>query len=282
MRSPPTDSMVLPKISRGSGHPARQVIVTTSWDDEHSSNLKLADLLRATRLRATFYIPTGSLGIGEALTTGDLCDLAAAGFEIGAHTVTHPVLTDVHGERLRSEVTDCKLRLEEIIGREVASFCYPKGRYNAEVMQALSEAGYRGARTVRMLFCGMPQRPFEIPTTLQTYPHEASTYVRNLVKRRALADLARSLRDIVRADDWVALGKALFDKVLKAGGTWHLFGHSWETERENRWDAVRELLSYVSNRPEVQYVTNGELAELIRSGYRLRDEATAAAQTLAH
>jgi peptidoglycan/xylan/chitin deacetylase (PgdA/CDA1 family) len=255
-----------------------RVIVTTSWDDEHTSNLRLAELLRSVNLPATFYVPTASLGIGQAMTGGDLCDLAAQGFEIGAHTVTHPVLTEISVEQMRSEVTDCKIRLEEILGREVVSFCYPKGKYNNEVVQALRNAGYRGARTVRMLFSGLPRHAFEIPTSLQSYPHEATTYVRNLVKRRAFGDLAKMSREIARGEDWVQLGKALFDRVLERGGSWHIFGHSWEIDRENRWDAVRELLSYVSNRSGVDYVTNAELAEMIRSQYRQEQELAAAQQ----
>ena len=62
------------------------------------------------------------------------------------------------------------------------------------------------------------------------------------------------------AGDWVALGKRLFDRVLREGGVWHLFGHSWEIEQRGLWDGLAELTRYVARRPGVTYLTNGGLA----------------------
>ena len=39
-----------------------RVFVTTSWDDEDRSGLKVAQLLSRNRLPGTFYVPTGRLG----------------------------------------------------------------------------------------------------------------------------------------------------------------------------------------------------------------------------
>jgi peptidoglycan/xylan/chitin deacetylase (PgdA/CDA1 family) len=49
------------------------------------------------------------------------------GVEIGAHTLTHPVLRWLPPEDQEREVGECKRRLEGIIGREVFSFSYPFG-----------------------------------------------------------------------------------------------------------------------------------------------------------
>src|SRR5262249_18021713 len=129
----------------------KTVVVTTSWDDGDVWNLKLAEKLAARGLPATFYTPTGSLGQDSTMTAAQLRDLAGSGFEIGAHTVTHPVLSDLTGDVLKREVVECKRALEDILGREVPSFAYPKGRKNSEVARRLEEAGYRSARGLRML-----------------------------------------------------------------------------------------------------------------------------------
>jgi peptidoglycan/xylan/chitin deacetylase (PgdA/CDA1 family) len=47
--------------------------------------------------------------------------------EVGAHTVTHPVLSRLPMERQREEVAGSKRQLEEILGRPVSSFAYPYG-----------------------------------------------------------------------------------------------------------------------------------------------------------
>jgi hypothetical protein len=35
------------------------------------------------------------------------------------------------------------------------------------------------------------------------------------------------------------MGKILFDRVLKEGGVWHLFGHSWQIEEMGLWDDLK-------------------------------------------
>jgi hypothetical protein len=112
-----------------------------------------------------------------------------------------------------------------------------------------------------------------MPTTVQTYPHGRSNYVRNLIRIGAFGFLLKSVPDLVRFQDWFQLGKAKFDRVLQTGGVWHLYGHPWEIEKLGLWAQLSEMLEYVSNRSGVQYVTNGQLLELVKG-----DAATAAEQ----
>ncbi|MCL5961438.1 MAG: polysaccharide deacetylase family protein, partial [Chloroflexi bacterium] len=54
---------------------------------------------------------------------------------IGAHTVTHPILSRLPVSMQRAEVNESKTFLEEILGHRVASFAYPYGKpadYGAE------------------------------------------------------------------------------------------------------------------------------------------------------
>jgi len=245
----------------------KMIVVTTSWDDDHRSNLKLAELLAARGLPGTFYVNTGRLGEHSALSPTELRGLLDAGFEIGAHTVTHHVLSRLNLRDLAREVVECKNVLEEILGEEVTSFAYPKGRYNTEVIAQVKAAGYHGARGVRLLSlsCTFPQ--FEMPTTIQAYPHRKTGYVKNLVRRYELGSLLRSSLLIGTSKSWLELGKALFDRAVRDGGAWHLWGHAWETERIGGWLELEEMLDYVSGRQSqgVQYLTNAELFELARS-----------------
>ncbi len=69
------------------------------------------------------------------------------GIEIGSHTMTHPILTNISDERLRRELYESKLRLEEALGRQVEQFCYPNGDNDERVQCEVARAGYRVAVT---------------------------------------------------------------------------------------------------------------------------------------
>lgn len=249
----------------GNSNSAKTVVVTTSWDDGDLHDLKLAELLASRKLPGTFYVPTGSLGKASTMSPAHLRELASAGFEIGAHTVTHPILSDLRGAALTREVVECKQVLEETLGSEVPSFAYPKGRGNSAVVTQLKQAGYRSARGLRMLSLSCDFPPFDMPFTVQAYPHPWTNYARNLIRRGEIVALGKSFRQIRRSRNWVELGKALFDRALREGGAWHLVGHSWETEKICGWSELEEMLGYVSGRDGVRYLTNGQLAQAAQS-----------------
>jgi peptidoglycan-N-acetylglucosamine deacetylase len=215
-------------------------------------------------VRGTFYVPTGNLGSDSRFAAEDLRALSAAGFEIGAHTVSHAILTTLGSQDLTREISECKRALQQILGTEVSMFCYPKGRFNAEVVDALRLAGYRGARGTQMLASSSTLNRFAIPTTVQAFPHRRSNYVRNLVRLLAVRALIESIPDLVRFQNWLQLGKARFDRVLRDGGVWHLYGHPWEIEKLGLWTQLEEMLEYVGNRSGVLYVTNGQLLDLVK------------------
>jgi peptidoglycan/xylan/chitin deacetylase (PgdA/CDA1 family) len=83
----------------------------------------------------------------SSCTWEQLREMAAAGIEIGSHTVTHPILTRVPADRLRRELEESRGRLEDMLGRPVTSFCYPNGAYDRIVRDAVERAGYRLAVT---------------------------------------------------------------------------------------------------------------------------------------
>lgn len=236
-------------------------IVTTSWDDGDPKDLKIAELLWARQLRGTFYVPNiGYLG-KKVLTAKDLQSLCEEGFEIGGHSVSHISLPGLPAERLKHEVGRCKEKLQQIINNPVIMFCYPYGHYTRPVLREVQNQGYVGARTVSMLATAPEFLAFEMPTTLQAYPHPPLTYLRNLGKNRNVSGVWAYLTRFRRSKTWVELGKQLFREVFENGGIWHLYGHSWEIEELNLWDDLRELLDYVCHRPLVKYVNNGQLVQ---------------------
>lgn len=86
--------------------------------------------------------------------------------EVGAHTVTHPVLSTLPPASQRDEVLGSKARLEEILDRPVTSFAYPHGSksdYTAETVGIVREAGFACSCSN---FRGLVERstdPFQLP-----------------------------------------------------------------------------------------------------------------------
>ena len=95
-------------------------------------------------------IPTRPPREYRPMTWEQLRALAAEGFDVGAHTRTHPILSHVGGRRLCDEIGGCKEQLEQELGRPIAHFAYPNGcreDYTAETIEAVAHAGYTAAVT---------------------------------------------------------------------------------------------------------------------------------------
>jgi len=244
-------------------------IVTTSWDDGDRADMKVAALLRARAIPGTFYVPIQREVTPFPASVTELIALAAEGFEIGAHTFSHSNLPELSQEKLTHEVASCKDMLQQAIGNTVSMFCYPWGRFNQKVVRELKRCGYDGARTTRMLCADLRFSPFEMATTLQAYPHSRGAYLRNLMRPPKLTRLFSYMTGLDRCQNWVEMGRRLFDRMLDKGGMWHLYGHSWEIESLGLWSELQEMLDYVQGREGVLYLTNGELARLLRNGHGL-------------
>jgi peptidoglycan/xylan/chitin deacetylase (PgdA/CDA1 family) len=255
--------------------PAR--IVTTSWDDGDPKDLRIAEFLHARGIPGTFYVPIQGCQRSRSLGASDLRMLHGAGFEIGGHTVSHRSLNKLRTQEVEYEVRTCKDMLEQLTGDRIRMFCYPNGRYSSEVVKLVKASGYEGARTTRMLLLSSEFYPFEMPTTVQAYPHNRAAYLRNLGRAKNLPGLWNYATELSGLNNWIALGKELFDRVLQRGGIWHLYGHSWEIDELGIWNDLRQMLDYVSRRTGVTYLTNGQLVAYARSAKRDRRHQPAAA-----
>ena len=94
--------------------------------------------------RAGSRVPTHLM-----MTSKQVRALHAAGMEIGAHTVTHPILAEIPLARARQEIDASRVRLEQITGAKVRLFAYPNGKprrdYHAEHAALARELGFDAA-----------------------------------------------------------------------------------------------------------------------------------------
>ena len=83
------------------------------------------------------------------LSWEELRELGEGGLvEIGAHTVTHPLLSAHSPDFQREEIQQGKVYLEEKLERPVASFAYPYGNYTPETVRLAREARFDCACSV--------------------------------------------------------------------------------------------------------------------------------------
>ncbi|MEJ5173103.1 MAG: polysaccharide deacetylase family protein [Hydrogenothermaceae bacterium] len=84
------------------------------------------------------------------------------GIEIGSHTLTHPFLTKIDIKEAKKEIEKSKKILEDKLGIEITSFCYPYGDYNEKIRDLVEEAGYRYGFTTKDGSFEVSDDPFQI------------------------------------------------------------------------------------------------------------------------
>jgi peptidoglycan-N-acetylglucosamine deacetylase len=239
----------------------RETYVTTSWDDGHPLDLRIAELLNKYGLRGTFYVPKRAEF--ETMTDGQLRELSTR-FELGAHTLDHTVLTGVGVAFAWEEIAGGRLWLEDTVGAACSMFCPPRGKYSARHIGMVNRAGFLGLRTVELLSLKYPrvvQGVAVMPTTCQVFSHRATAYVKNALKRQNFTALWEYVRTGCPRE-WDVIARKWLDHATRCGGIFHLWGHSWELDGFHQWQRLEEVLRLLSEltSPE-QAVTNGQLCK---------------------
>lgn len=131
------------RLLRQGALPAGRPTVVLTFDDAYANFYEQAFPLLVERgMPSTLYVPTGFVDgtapapiIGtehlDACTWAQLAEMQRSGLvEIGAHTRSHPKLTQVPLEWAREEIAASQAVLERRLGAKVTSFCYPVGLWN--------------------------------------------------------------------------------------------------------------------------------------------------------
>jgi peptidoglycan/xylan/chitin deacetylase (PgdA/CDA1 family) len=101
------------------------------------------------------------------MTSEQAAGLARCGFELGGHTVTHPILAQVNLATARDEVARGRARIEELTGRRAGLFAYPNGKPQRDYVGAsaalVRDLGFDGAVTTSPGAARVGSDPFQIP-----------------------------------------------------------------------------------------------------------------------
>ena len=118
-----------------------QPVVALTFDDgtDPANTRAIFAILQSSGVAATFF------PFGNAMRADPSFwpQVVAAGYPIGNHSMTHPVLTDLSDAHLRSEINDATVVITQLSGRPPISFMRPPyGAWDQRVAAAAVAGGY--------------------------------------------------------------------------------------------------------------------------------------------
>jgi peptidoglycan/xylan/chitin deacetylase (PgdA/CDA1 family) len=143
---PVTLQRVYDHWTKGAPLPSRPIVL--SFDDGYLSQYTRAyKTLLPYRWSGVENLEVNFLQPYSGLRPWRVRKMIAAGWEIDAHTLTHPDLTRVSDAQLVSEVAGSRAAIRNRFHVPVNFFCYPAGRYDAHVVAEVQRAGFLAATT---------------------------------------------------------------------------------------------------------------------------------------
>ena len=146
-----TTSMLVDAITKGASLPPHPIIITfdDSWGSQYTNAFPVMEQYGFTGVLYTVvgYInkPSGLDTDPLYLTTDQIKEMAAAGWEVGSHTETHQNVTVMTDDQLHFEIVQSRKDLEQQLGVPILTFAYPFGGANSGVTDYVHFAGYIAA-----------------------------------------------------------------------------------------------------------------------------------------
>jgi peptidoglycan-N-acetylglucosamine deacetylase len=234
--------------------------LTLSIDDGHPKDLNMAEMLGGFNIRATFYIPIKNPE-RNLMENSEIRSIAEH-FEIGGHTYNHTPLNKITKKMMEREVVDGKDSMEQLLGKQIISFCYPRGKFNDMAINVVKNAGFVGARTCMYFLNDFPENSYLWGVSTHAHHHSMVIQARHALLERNFRGLLNYFKIQKGTLDWVDQFKLVVDYVERYGGIAHLYLHSWEIDQNNEWGKLEGLLCYLAFKKDLKRATNGELFKL--------------------
>jgi peptidoglycan/xylan/chitin deacetylase (PgdA/CDA1 family) len=136
-------SQIVEAITRGAPLPDRPVVIT--FDDGNLDVFTNAfPIMQKYGFSGVMYIVVNFLYTDGYMGIDQIKGMAAAGWEVGSHSMTHADLRYDH-DRLNFEIAQSRIDLQEALGVPVMSFAYPFGETDTVVSQQVKDYGYTSA-----------------------------------------------------------------------------------------------------------------------------------------
>lgn len=235
------------------------ILFTTSWDDGHPLDLRMAEVLDKHGFKGTFFVPLRNCSGDPVLEPRQIRELATR-HELASHTRNHVYLDGVSSAIAKKEIEAGKAMLEEIIGYPVDGFAYPGGHYRRDTVDLVRGARFRYARTTENFRLDAGSDLFRLPTTMQFYPHSRSIYLRNFLKLGHYGRRAKIFVSAMIRPEPLACLEGLLAPTHGRGIVIHVWGHSREIESLGMWNSLDRFLKCVAEIvPVCNRITNRDL-----------------------
>jgi len=214
--------------------------VTFSYDDGVLQDERFVKILNRYNLKCTFNINSGISRGTHPFQAGDIIvdrfDMDELiplyeGHEVAAHTVSHPVLTELTEEEIRRELIEDKEAIEKRFGSVVEGMAYPFGAYDDKVVRLLEDLGFKYARTVDNNWkCHVQEDLLRFKPTC----HHNNPNIFSLIDNFLKSDAEESQ-------------------------IFYIWGHSYEFDVDQNWKHFEKICEMLSGHDDVFYGTNGQV-----------------------
>lgn len=212
---------------------------TLSYDDGREFDARLSAMFDKYGVKATFNLNSTKLGTPGYIKAEDIPALYPPRYaEVATHGAVHAFLNAIPAHAAFREIDDDRQALEKLTGAMVRGHAYPYGAYNDTVIEILKNAGVAYARTVNSTHA------LTIPE--DWYRWDPSCHHDDPM----LGELADRL---INAPAFV--GPQLL----------YVWGHSYEFDGKNNWDAMEKFLGKIGGRDDIWYATNIEIHDYVRA-----------------
>ncbi len=234
----------------------KQIIVTTSWDDGYSMDIRIAELLDKYGLKGTFYVPVRNHE-RKVMDDSILTEIARK-YEIGGHTVNHIFLNTLRVAEAAYEISNCKTMLEDKLGKQIEAFCYPGGKFSDRDIKLVEDTGFLFGRSTKLLRTTLKPGQKVMNTSVQAFNHSGFVLTKHCLKNMYPAPVFSNLFFYREHKNFPALVEIYLKKLVETGGVFHLWGHSWEIDKFNLWSELETVFEKLSLTEKAVFLSNSE------------------------
>ncbi len=137
-------------IKTGKRKPRGKEIVITIDDGNYTFATEALPILKSYRYPVTLFLVSENVkgGLHGSMSEGTVRSFIRHPWvKLGAHSKTHPVLSELSEDQMREEIAGSKRDLEAMFGQTLYHFAYPSGILDERSVKIAEEVGYRMAFT---------------------------------------------------------------------------------------------------------------------------------------
>lgn len=229
--------------------------VTLSYDDGCPQDVKFSEIISECGLKCTFNLNGAEMRGEKSLSKETVTEkFLSKGHEIAVHGSFHRALGSVRPIEGIQDVLNCRIELENTYGMIIRGMAYPdcgiRRFYNGasydNIKKYLTDLDIAYCRTL-----GGDNKKFELPTDWHQWMPTAHHNNPNIMEY---------IDEFMNIDMSTKAYRAARHPRL-----FYLWGHSYEFDREDRWELLDRICEKLSGKDDVWYATNIEIYDYVKA-----------------